>query len=163
MGVRAVRIQVRGNRELAAQLGRLRRLLDRDLKHKVYRRVAYRGMRMLMRLTPRRWTGNTRKAWGVKETYRGYQIYNPAKAMWWLEYGTKAHGPKHKKLLFIPLNRKAALSGWTPSLKRGKDYRLTKRVRGIKPRLIVTKARKDVERDMLRELQRELDKILPGL
>ena len=57
--------------------------------------------------------------------------------MFFLEKGTKDHGPKTKKVLYIPLNRKAALGGWNEELQMGVDYILRRKVKGIKAMHIV--------------------------
>lgn len=69
------------------------------------------------------------------------KLMNKNKVMGYLERGTAGAGtgyivPRVKKLLFIPLRRVAA-AGWNENLKRGVDYILARRVRGITPRRIV--------------------------
>lgn len=103
----------------------------------VLAKVAARTHKRLVEATPKGYTGLTRQRWEILKTQRGYKVSNAYKVMRWLEYGTKAHGPKVKKALYIPLNRKAALGGWNDKLVYGRDYVLAKRVRGIKALRIV--------------------------
>jgi len=100
-------------------------------------RVAMETLASLVGKTPKKWTGNTRKSWHVVEDGRAISVVNPNKVMWFLEVGTRGHGPVKAKMLFIPLNRKAALGGWDPSLVFGRDYVFSKYVRGIAARRIV--------------------------
>lgn len=99
------------------------------------------SLSMARRLTPVGWTGETRQAWRLirhrTSTGGGWSIANDSRTFRFLDKGTKDHGPKTARALFIPLSRSAALGGWSPGMKYGKDYILVKRVRGIKPRRIV--------------------------
>jgi hypothetical protein len=106
--------------------------------------VAMKTLRALVMKTPKGFTGQTRRDWNVFRRAGaggGYMVTNQSKVMFFLEKGTADHGPKEKKLLYIPLNRKAAVGGWNAQLKVGVDYILTKRVKGIKKMLIVAKQR----------------------
>ena len=112
-----------------AYLREIQKAFKKGEQRKVLSRVAWKAHGRLVRKTPKGWTGLTRQKWEVNEIRgKGFEVTNGYKVMLWLEKGTSAHGPKYKKFLFIPLNRKAALGGWNPSLKRGKDYILVKRV-----------------------------------
>jgi hypothetical protein len=112
----------------------------------VIQRVAWDTHRRLVRATPKKWTGQTRRGWTVKRsTGAGWAVTNEYQVMGFLESGTKAHGPKTKKALFIPLKSKA-LAGWDASLVYGKDYVLAKRVKGIKALHIVEKERPQAQR-----------------
>lgn len=111
----------------------------------------------VVRQTPKKWTGNTRRAWQIVHRAVGhYRVYNPSKVMKFLEHGTKAHGPKKAKFLFIPLTRRAAMqgargvfaknkaaqaAGRKPPFVFGTDFVLSKWVRGIKARKIAEQAR----------------------
>ena len=107
----------------------------------VVERVAVETFSNLVRNTPQKWFGQVRKAWQLTKPRVGERnVINKNKVMRFLEFGTKAHGPVQKKFLYIPLTRQAA-SGWSASLKRGVDYILVKRVRGIEPRGIVAAER----------------------
>lgn len=66
----------------------------------------------LVNATPIRYTGNTRKGWVHRQTgSMSHILANPNKVMRFLEHGTKAHGPKNAKALFIPLNVRAFHAG----------------------------------------------------
>jgi hypothetical protein len=112
-------------------------------------RVAMETHRMLVLATPKGYTGMTRRNWIVEQSGIVSIVSNKSKIMIFLELGTKAHGAKTKKFLFIPLNRKAALGGWNPSMKFGVDFVLAKRVKGIKAMGIV-KAQRIITAKMLR-------------
>lgn len=76
------------------------------------RKAAHVWRTRLIRRTPKRWTGQTRKGWQVNEIRNNtFELTNSDKVMRWLEMGTKAHGPRHAKRLFIPLTRRAAQAG----------------------------------------------------
>jgi len=120
----------------------------------------------IVRRTPKRWTGQTRRSWVVRNTSgTEVELANTSKVMRYLEYGTRAHGPKRAKMLFVPLTRKAFLAGprgviaankaasaaaassggkkgrkRKPPFVVGKDFVFTKRVRGIRAMNIVRDA-----------------------
>lgn len=78
----------------------------------VVERVALNSLRRVVDATPRRYTGDTAKQWVHRAIGAcKHVIANPSKVMFWLEHGTKAHGPKKAKALFIPLNRKTWEAG----------------------------------------------------
>lgn len=114
--------------------------------HQVIAGVAAMAFAKVVRDTPKRWFGQVRGSWQMRHQKVGQVVIaNQNKVMLFLEEGTANAGqgyiyPVRKKMLYIPLNRRASF-GWTKSLKRGKDYVLARRVRGIKPRHIVAKAR----------------------
>jgi hypothetical protein len=132
----------------------------------------------MIRRTPKRWTGQLRRSWQVQRLAPGvHELTNTSKVMLFLEKGTKAHGPKTAKRLFIPLTRKAAMAGprgviyalkqWSlnktfgasnakkkPPFVMFVDYVWAKRVRGIKARWIVRSARPQAA-NTLRILMRE--------
>ena len=100
------------------------------------------------RLTPHGWTGKTRKSWEVrKDGPSRYSLYNKTKSAYYLDKGTKTHGPKKAKRLFVPLSQSAARAGAVGVSKNraaftmGKDYVLAKKVRGIRPLNITKKTR----------------------
>ena len=147
------RVSVEGA-QAKAKMTHLRKRFTQKGVDSVVKKVAWVTHRRLVQRTPKKWTGNTRKSW---RTYRlgpaNYSVTNLSKVMVFLENGTRAHGPKRAKRLFIPLTRKAALAGprkvmesmksgsareggKTP-YKIGKDFVLAKRVKGIKARRIV--------------------------
>jgi hypothetical protein len=117
---------------------------------KTVRKVAYVTHRRLIQQTPKKWTGMTRRSWRVyRRGAARYSVTNRSKVMVYLERGTRAHGPKRAKMLFIPRTRKAALAGAgkvldgvkNGSFVPGRDFVLAKRVRGIKAMRIVEKYR----------------------
>lgn len=151
-----------GKRLLRRVLSRLR---PQSLEAVVRRTAAWTNRQLVIR-TPKGWTGVTRKAWRMIRIGDGaFRVTNDSKVMLFLEEGTRAHGPvssasvrpwakdpgnvKHghervlagksfrAKKLFIPLTRKAAIGGWSPSLRYGKDYVLKDRVKGIRAMHIV--------------------------
>jgi hypothetical protein len=66
----------------------------------------------LIRQTPKRWTGQTRRSWIINKIGdTGYELTNTSKVMRFLENGTRAHGPKTAKRLFVPLTKRAFLAG----------------------------------------------------
>lgn len=78
----------------------------------VIRKAAYVWQGRMVRRTPKRWTGQTRRHWKVTRIGENtFRLENDSQVMKWLEAGTKPHGPKKAKLLFVPLTRKAAAAG----------------------------------------------------
>lgn len=128
--------------------------------------AAWKCYRDLVLLTPKKWTGLTRRSWTVSKPQPGERlVFNTSKTMRWLEDGTANGGqdfiyPKSKKFLFIPLTSRAAIGGWSPGMVFGTDYVLRRRVRGITPRHIVKnyrpKAREHVKGEMKAFLKRTL-------
>ena len=116
------------------------------------RKVAVHAFKKLITETPKGYTGQTRKSWSLTnyggQKRAGFTISNSSRVMKYLEDGTKAHGPKKAKFLFIPLNRKTAMGGLNKSSKFGKDYVLTKKVKGIKGIHIVRKRSRIVDRQV---------------
>ena len=134
---------------------RLQNGLNMGRVDKVVSKVAHIAHRQLVRDTPKRWTGQTRRYWRVVPVSRGlfgkgvWKVHNDSKVMTFLEYGTKAHGPTRAKAMFIPLTRRAFNAGpagvraanrgggKTRKFVYGRDYILRKWVRGIRPQYIV--------------------------
>jgi len=104
--------------------------------------AAWKAEAALVELTPKKWTGMTRKSWSVKKVTAGSRlIFNSSKVMLFLEGGTgQSTGgyiyPRNARLLYIPLNVRASY-GWQKGFVFGKDYVLAKRVKGIQARNIV--------------------------
>lgn len=128
----------------------------------VIMRAAWITHARLVRSTPKRWTGQTRRGWTViaASDKPAAVVTNISRVMTYLERGTRAHGPVRARKLFIPLTRKAAQAGaagvmranrqlsleqtfGTASARRrppfvyGRDYVFAKRVRGIRAMRIV--------------------------
>jgi len=148
------RFSVSANTSAAtAKLRKLRAAMTPDAMDAVVNRVAFVTHRRLVQRTPKRWTGQTRRYWRVlRRRSSWYSVTNLSQVMVWLEKGTKAHGPKSAKALFVPLNRKAAFAGpkgvmaainavkgtnKKPRFIAGRDFVFTKKVRGIKALHIV--------------------------
>jgi hypothetical protein len=127
--------------------------------------AAWKAMRELVELTPKKWTGDTRRHWQVKNPRLGQRIvFNDSKVMLFLEGGTgQSTGgyiyPKTKKFLYIPLTQ-AASFGWRPGFIFGKDYVLAKRARGIRPMRIVEKFKPRATELLREEMKNFLGKIL---
>ena len=129
-----------------AMLERMAGQFAPDKIDRVVAGVATETLRHVVQETPKKWFGDLRRQWRAERLGVGsYKVTNPSKVMLFIEEGTANGGtgrifPKEKKVLYIPLTRRAAL-GWNPSLKYGKDYILRKSVRGIRPRWIVRRER----------------------
>lgn len=93
------------------------------------------------RNTPRRFTGETKRAWVMRRnSTANYSVVNTRRVMRFLEKGTRAHGPKKAPRMFVPLNQKAFWAyklGSKKKLVLGKDFVLRKRVKGIRPHKII--------------------------
>lgn len=123
------------------KLATARKAIDAQMKL-----IAEGAKNELVMLTPRRHTGNTKAGWQVlRKSAASYVVRNRYKAMKFIEDGTKAHGPKKAKFLFVPKTKAATLAGARAVLanpkrfKRGRDFYLAKRVRGIKGIKIVAR------------------------
>lgn len=125
----------------------------------VANRVAVWSFGQLVRQTPKKWTGQTRRSWQLHPVPGGYQLTNLSKVMNFLEVGTRAHGPKKAKALFIPLTRRAAL-GTTRNLVYGKDYILVKWVRGIRARWIVARQREKTRDELYRQMRAYITNVI---
>lgn len=117
------------------------RLSPGPLRDNVFNRVGMETMAALMLKTPKRFTGHTRKSWYTRPVGFGLtaatEIRNDSPVMFFLEYGTRDHGPVRAKMLFIPLNRRASIEGFRPGMVFGQDFVLARRVRGIRAHHIV--------------------------
>lgn len=83
---------------------------------RVVERVAFQSLARVKSETPRKYGlgegGHTRDQWEhTKLANLVHVVRNPSKIMRFLEFGTKSHGPKTAKALFIPLRRRAAEEG----------------------------------------------------
>lgn len=146
------------------KLEKLEKGLDKKVTDPIMEKVAYKTYARLVSKTPKGFTGQTRRNWGVfKRPQGGYLVTNrPGKVMLFLEKGTKAHGPKTAKALYIPLNRKAALSGWNDSLVPGVDYIVRKSVKGIKAMKIVAKERPITAMERNKAMRKHIKNLLSG-
>lgn len=129
--------------------------LTPEAQARVLQKVAWVWQSRFVLRTPKRWTGSTRQGWTVVQVQNGYRVVNRMKVMAWLERGTRAHGPKKAKRLFIPLTKRAANAGprvvvaelqaaarqnRRPKFIIGRDFIFAKRVKGIKGMWIVRDA-----------------------
>lgn len=100
------------DKEVRAKIEKLKKALTPGAQRGVIRKAADVWHGRLVRRTPRRWTGQTAKSWQVITLPSGdVEVTNPSKAMLWLEKGTRGHGPKKAKRLFVPLTKRAAQAG----------------------------------------------------
>jgi hypothetical protein len=114
-----------------AFLGRIKKQLTSIEVDKTIKATAYWGLREVVKAMAKR-TGALKRSWKVNEPAipgGEYAIESDSKVAKYLEDGTKAHGPKTAKFLYIPLRPGAAV--WRKGFVYGKDYVLAKRVKGI--------------------------------
>lgn len=98
--------------------------------------------------------------WTVTKPRLGVRhVLNPDKVAKWLDEGTRDHGPKTKKFLFIPLTRRA-VAGWRPDLVQGVDYVLRKRVKGITARHFMAKIREAAVQILIEEMKAAIRKAM---
>lgn len=149
---------------------RLRQAMTPAKQDRVVSKVAWVVHRRLVQQTPKKWTGHTRQGWKV--TRRGnarYSVWNSSKVMLFLERGTKAHGPRRAKFLFIPATREAARAGARGvfnnpgKFKHGVDFYLAKKVRGIKARWIVRNYRPIAQNTLKAAMRLHLKRALAGV
>lgn len=127
--------------------------------------VALKTLADVVQKTPKRWFGQVRAAWHIEKPGVGVRtVVNSNKVMKFLEEGTANAGtgwiyPKVKKFLYIPLVR-AAAAGWHEGLRRGVDYILRRRVRGIKPIAIIPGAKARSQAALKEEFKRFIRKLI---
>lgn len=132
---------------------------------RVVEKNADNSWRDLVKLTPKRWTGDTRRAWRVVGRNNAtYEVTNDSKVMRYLEYGTKMVAPIRAKnggfggkgLLYIPLKKSAIR--YRRGLKFGDDFVLAKQVKGIIAKNIVKDyanvALRNLTKDFIQELRK---------
>lgn len=172
-------------RGLAAKLQRLEKAMSTT--DEVVERVALNSLRRVVNDTPRGYTSDTAKQWVHRALgFCKHVVANPSKVMFWLEHGTKAHGPKKAKALFVPLNEKAWKAGPREVMEAnaramaagawkrygsavlgkkvktkvpfvfGRDFVFTNKVKGIKPRKIAAREQKVVARELHSSLKKHL-------
>jgi len=126
------------NRQALTRMDKLIKTISPSGMDSTVAKVAKTANSDLRAATPEKWTGETRKAWetGKKED-AVHTVTNPSKVFRILEYGRRAMAkPRVAKFFYIPLNKKAR-EGWTPQLRRGRDYILKRSVGPITPRRIL--------------------------
>lgn len=152
-------------------LARLQLLVDDGSFDKPVEIAAWRCYRDLVLLTPKGWTGLTRRSWQVSNPQPGQRlVFNNSKAMLFMDQGTGNAGtptsnggyiyPSKALALFIPLNARAATSGWEEGMKYGTDYVLARRVKGIKAMMIVQKYRPKARQHLKDEMKTFLQQAL---
>lgn len=114
--------------------------MNREAINRLVQRVALIMFSQAVAITPVRWFGAVRASWQFRPTPTGAIIQNNNRAFLFIDQGTRDHGPVTKRFLYVPLTKTAA-AGWRPGLKRGIDYILTKKVRGIKAQHIIARLR----------------------
>ena len=133
--------------------------------------AGWKVLRGIVELTPKKYTGVTRRSWKMEKVGTGQRLVsNDSKTMLWLEKGTgnagtaTSHGgyiyPKSKKFLFVPLNSRAAIGGWTPGIKFGTNYVLARRVRGIRAMHIVENFKPNAAEILKTEVKKFLETII---
>lgn len=171
---------IASDKEIRRKLRLLSKALSQPvLQTLVIRKVAWLWHSRLVLRTPKRWTGATRRAWVVQPTGTGnsfgYKVANTSKVMVYLERGTRPHGPRRAKRLFIPLTRRAAEAGprvvmadvisarrdrRKPKFRIGRDFVLAKRVRGIKPMHIIRNAEPFMQRTLVQSIRQFIEFVI---
>jgi hypothetical protein len=128
-------------------LEKIRAGLTPEALDPVVERSAFKALAAVAAASPRRYFGQLQGGWRVEKPAIGTRLLripphlkgptgkSAAQILLFVNDGTANNGsgfiyPVHKKFLYLPLNRNAAL-GWRPGLKFGTDYVLRSRVRGI--------------------------------
>jgi hypothetical protein len=154
-------ILARDVRNLQKKLTTFGRRTEHEIRVGV-KRIASHALRRLIQETPKGHTGEVRRSWKMRfngtGSWFGFEVSNSSQIMRYLEFGTRAHGPRRAKFLFVPLTRKARMGGGK-GLTFGKDYVLAKRVSGIKGLKIVDKRQRIVMR-MGRVLKNKVAQVL---
>lgn len=137
---------------------RIERKLSPSQISKVMNMTAHWGLRHTVEAMPKR-TGALKRSWKVLESKNGqeYRIASDSKVALFLEEGTKAHGPKVKKFLYIPLRPGAAV--WRKGFVYGEDYILVKRVKGIKAAKYLKPLSADIFEAMVGNFQKQIEEI----
>jgi len=133
---------------------RVRTNLSPETTNKIIEATAYRGLKKIVSIMPHR-TGALGRSWSVmKEAAAEYRIASSSKVALFIEEGTKAHGPRYKKFLYIPLRPGAAT--WRKGFVFGKDYILVKRVKGIKARKYLKPVSQEIFGMMINDFEQHL-------
>jgi hypothetical protein len=130
--------------------------LSEDTIDKLIQATAFKGLRLFVAAYPKR-TGSVARGWkALKKGIGSYEIVNFNKVALFLEEGTKAHGPRRAKFLYIPLRPGAAV--WRQGFVFGQDYILVKRVKGIKPLNKLTPISEQLLVMMVKDFEKQIDK-----
>jgi hypothetical protein len=135
--------------------------LSRQAIQVLTQRVAGQVFAEIVAATPVRWFGQVRAAWRFIPTPTGAIIRNDSRIFKFLDQGTRDHGPVRARFLYIP-KTKAAAAGWRAGLKRGIDYILTKRVRGIKALHLIDRFRSRSRERLLIEAKQYIRELIAG-
>jgi hypothetical protein len=126
---------------------------------KVMGASAFWGLRHIVEAMSQR-TGALKRSWKVIEPSLGgqdYRIASDSKVSLFIEEGTKAHGPKTAKFLYIPLRPGAAV--WRKGFVWGKDYILVKRVKGIAAQKYLRPMSEDILKTMANNFAQQMGEI----
>lgn len=144
------------------RLSRLGFDLSKRQINKIVVKVAESAKKEAVKLTPKRWTGNTKRAWRIRYGAQRVTVVNFTRAMRFLEEGTAAHGPSTAKRLYVPLTAKGAKKRKGAPIprgyKRGVDFQLARRVRGIRRHHIVDRVEPRAQKECLRRIMAIIDK-----
>jgi hypothetical protein len=116
--------------------------------------TAYQGQKLIVKALPKRTRATARSFIVNKKGLGEYQIASMNNVALFLEDGTKAHGPKKAKFLYIPLRPGAAV--WRKGFVFGKDYILTKWVKGIKALHYLKPVAEELLKIMVADFRRHL-------
>lgn len=143
---------------------RIQKNVNKDKIDKILNAVSQEGVKTVVGKMPKKpkgkgfVTGQTANKWFAKKLSFGkYQIYSTSKVALFLEQGTRAHGPKTAKFLYIPLRKNALV--WRKGMIFGKDYILAKRVKGIDAMHYLEPTSNEILEDMVNKFVLELVKI----
>jgi len=138
---------------VASQMKAKKKAIERMVDLEVMKE-AHRTHKDLTSATPVRWSGNTRRGWKVKKLMRAnWEVRNSTKVMQYLEFGTKAHGAKGGRRLYLPLKASPWRTGYKRGMKWGTHFVMVNRVRGIKAMNIVGKQHPKTNSRLIRHMK----------
>lgn len=125
---------------------------------KVLNGTAWEGVKTLASKMPKTGKGDTARGWKQRKAKDGvYSVFNTSKVALFLEDGTRDHGPKDAKWLYIPLRPGARV--WRKGLVYDKDYSLAKKVKGIDAMHYLKPASNEILEDMVNRFVLHLVKV----
>lgn len=137
---------------------RVERNLSSSQVDRVLEATAWSGLKYIIVPAMPHKTGALKRSWKpVKVSAHQWKIASDSKVALYIEEGTKAHGPKTAKFLYIPLRPGAA--SWRQGFVWGKDYILVKKVKGIKAQHYLEPASKRMSNLLALKFQKHLEKI----
>lgn len=153
-------LRVKGIAVLTKRLRRGAKEIEIDVR-KLLRRLMNTTKTRLKRAVPKR-SGATVQSIKYRErkslSTLTFEVYSESQIMTFLELGTKAHGPKKAKALFIPLTAAARSAGKGKNF--GRDFILAKKVRGIKKGEYFKKEERRQRKRIPRQVQSRIAKTL---